>query len=196
MGIRLTKAIGYGMPIDEFYQHLLLPVDRDEYLGDELDRLGEGFAHLVYGGTDTVWRLIDGGVITDDKSIEPLIRLVGDHGDADHVLMFPTIHLAKDWLRFDNTMDYVFARAGKTESDLPQGFVHFVDGIPPFADLKMDRNGVEVKCGPDDNSWEFHRDPALIPGVPDALRWWLLHCGVFSLDGVAKLRPMAAEWWG
>ena len=50
MPARVHKAVGYGMPIDDFYTNLLLPVDRDEYLGDELDRLIGHHRNLVYTG--------------------------------------------------------------------------------------------------------------------------------------------------
>ena len=197
MPARVHKAVGYGMPIDDFYANLLLPVDRNEYLGDELDRLIGHHRNLVYKGSDVTWRVLEKGVLTHDTSPGDLIMQVGDYDDVDHVIMFPSDKTKADWCRFSDTIDHTFTYADLNGDQPPEGRVKYLDfGIPPFQGLRMDSNGVEVKCGPDDSLFDFERDPSLIIGVPDALRWWLIHTGVFSLDGVAKLRPMIAEWWG
>jgi hypothetical protein len=198
MPSRITKAIGYGMPYEAFLAALLLPWDHAEYIGDELDRLLDHTRHLVYRGTETIWRVLEGGVITGDRPVSELIKFVGDYDDVDHVVLFPTVKTMEDWFRYNDDIDYTFRIAALSEDELPPtGMVKYLDrGIHPFNDDRMDRNGVQIKCGRDDDLSDFYRDPDLVPGVPDALRWWLLECGVMNLTGVAQLRPMVAEWWG
>lgn len=191
MSIRVRSAIGYAMPWGAFFRHTLLDIDPDECLSDELDNALDRYDGLVYQGNDYLWKAIDNGrILPDGKNPSFLAEVIGQGDNQDHVMFWPTAGYKTNWHRFNDDIDYHFAVEGGVEEYLPTGFY-------PFHDLWMDANGVDITLRKtDDSTFLMSLDPDLRPGVPEVLRWWLLHCGIFDLRGVAALRPMKAQWWG
>lgn len=94
----------------------------------------------------------------------------------EHIMMYPTLSDREKWNRQNTFLLYGDA----TYMNVP---------IPPYDKVCMDGNGVGVN-GPHGD------DPALHPGIPAVMQWWLRHYGVFDLAGIAKIRPMVVEWLG
>lgn len=197
MSTRIHRAIGYAMPIKDFQKAYLFPfrVKNDSFI-DDLEYILTPYQSLIYSGEDRVSRLIDGGRILDDKSqISDLVMLVGNGDDLDHVMFFPTAEIKSKWYRFDDDMDWVFAYR---EGDDPIASVfEYLPTMPlsVWSAERMNAAGERVTNPPENDFRDFLHDPNLIIGVPDILRFWLIRCGIMDLSGVAKLRPMRAQWW-
>ncbi len=191
MSVRVSTAIGYAIPWRDFFHHTLLDIDPNECLGDELDDALDRFKGLFYQGDEYIWKVIDGGrILPDNTSPSSLIASIGQGDNHDHVMFWPTLSYKTTWFRFNDTVDYHFATEGGVEE-------YLTDGLYPFHDIWMDSNGVDVSLRKtDDSAFLMALDDNLRPGIPEILRWWLLHCGIFNLRGIAALRPMKAQWWG
>lgn len=160
------------MPWSDFNNLTLLTLDPDEWIGDEMERLLKPHRGLRYGGGDPLWKTLDHGIITKGNPSD-LMTVVGSGDRHDHVMFFPNEALKAKWYRFNDDIDWGFARS----EDGPQGFEEYVDqGFSPF--------DVDYKT----------REPR--SDVPEPLKWWLIHCRVLGAVGVNSLRPMRALWWG
>lgn len=165
MSIRITKAMGYGLTLADFQALTPLKIDFRECLGDELDRLIVTPSPVKYGGSDTVWRVINKGMLTDKKPISDLIMEIGAYDTKSHVMFFPSEDLKNKWHRFNDDLDWYAATADR--DDYPESSIRFVKApLHPFKE------------------------------IPDGLRWWLVHFGVLTDEGVNRLRPLLGEWWG
>lgn len=183
--LTINKAIGYGMPNADFYQNIKLPIGRG-VIRNELQACLPRTSHISY--TD------DGETVgvSGSMGLSGLFIPVGDLFEEpedftdSHMIIFPTQTEKTKWYRGDDHIDQL---AMKVAGDHTlKGVVYLDDPIHPHS-VYMDRNGVEVV--PKNHGG----DPALVPGIPHVMRWWLLRYGVFDLTGIAKLRPLLAEWW-
>lgn len=147
------KAIGYGMPAEDFYQSVRLPIERENNLRYELRQYLSGTKHIM------------------DSRVENLFGLFSTVGE--HIMIFPTHTDREKWYRRGYLGLEIVGRAR-----------YINEPIEPYL-VYMDGNGIEVETP--------RGDPALIPGIPAIMRWWLLRYGVFDLTGIAKLRPMMVE---
>jgi hypothetical protein len=196
MGIKLNKAIGYGMPYSRFVEKTLLPINKSDYAFSD-----EVFMAVEEALTDTKdIPFCAVGPITDSGGLLDLITFAGNCDAVDHVIFYPTIGWEKRWHHRDNDVDYVFASGhvplGDWNAfDLPSEFTYLPKGIYPFANLRMDADGKPVER-PKDDDWGWERDPTLLPGIPEAMRHYMTTYGIFDLSGIADLRPIRGMWWG
>lgn len=214
MGIRINKAMGYGMPIAQFNDHFN-PVTSDnhhekmEWLYDTLVDNQET-QELLSGPHDPkiIKELMDLGYRPLQFFFKPFDRInsAEPHSFAKlyyeiclenptHVLFMPTIDFAHKWMRHDDDIDYV--EFNLQNNDGPENkIVECNYGFYPYAnevrstetDRPIDWDGTMM-------SRDGKRPDHIVPDVPPDLRYWLRKLDIMDNSGINQLRPIVATWW-
>lgn len=191
MSIRMSRYIGYGMPLETFEKVTLIKnVDDYDWFSVIEDHLDANRAAFTY--TDEEWSEYFGKAFVYNRNLlakrfqEPeehkpsdLFRMPDIWEEENHVLFFPSGLQVEQWTHWDDDVDYAFElwRNGddidalrKTEM---RSFVKYVaDGHYPYTKSLTGRL------------------------VPFELEFWLKKAGVFDDAGIAEIRPMIAQTWG
>lgn len=219
MGIRIHKAIGWGLTADQFLENIgfKLPDGDVDSLGEALwDKLNaiteltipERSVRKIFeewsgfiGQTNLLaksFRFDDAKTIQaadQVRSATALYENVCDYDEPTTVHLFLPNAIYTSWFRYDDALDYV-----ETTHDLATG---------DFADTPASFHCVELKQNPypwnlefmDPETGEQIVDPfgdekdMVVPKPPAELRWWLTETGILKPDGWKLLRPYYARWW-
>ena len=214
MGIRIHKAIGWGLTGEQFKENVGFEIVDDD-LGETLSDKLSSIKTLSMPGRSVVkifdeWRgfiaepnLLATEFVLDKPKRKP--KVVRDASDlyldvcdydkptAVHLFLPSALHLG--FYRYDNTLDYI-----EVTHDLTTG---------EFADDPMSFHVVELKQNPYPWNHQF-MDPetgeqvdspfgdekdGLVPQPPPEVRWWLTESGIIKPDAWKLLRPYYARWW-
>lgn len=160
MGLVINTAIGYGLPVGDFLQGNRIPI-RGGRLADEL-------ARFIPGTENIDW---DGRVVTGKNGLSDLFAPVGDNGEIDHILMFPTVTTKATYYRCGDPIDAAFAK---------------VDNRHTGKTVYLDR--------PIGHYFSGNRTPRS-PIIPEVMQWWLVRFGIFDRTTIDAIRPMMSMWW-
>ena len=221
MGIRINKAIGWGIPTELFESNVAFEIGEDgldESLYEKLssitelvipersvNNIFENWRGFIYEPNLLKKRLS----LTGQKdfevfpSAENLHIHVSDYdGDTKIHLFLPNGAYYDEFYRYDNTLDYTESRYNLNSSPSEP---HTATGKlldDPCQDLlvKLEYNPypwtndlMDAAGAP--VSWDLNNDAGIVPRPPAELRWWLTSTGILKEDAWKLLRPYYAKWW-
>lgn len=197
MGMRIHTAIGWGMPISQFLKQIRAPGVPAEMEDGWFDVFDEAMQHTkgMRGPKGLPLPITE-----PEETVLGLMNFVGYDTYSD-VIMAPDMTAAKRWFRRNDDIDYAFHVGTRSpdDYDVPEGRIEYMPyGFHPYANERMHADGSIAEPPPVDDyrgSFDFPRDPGLLPGVPAPLRHWLTTSGLFERSGIALLRPVRAMWW-
>ena len=211
MGIRINKAIGWGIPAELFESNIAFEIGEDG-LDDSLYEKLSSITELVVPDSSVQnilenWRgfiyepnlLSKGSVNSVSKgffpSAESLHIHVSDYdGDTKVHLFLPNGAYCDEFYRYDNSLDYTESRydleTGKLLDDpCSDVLIELAHNPYPWTNDLMDADGDPV-------SWDvYNRFLHHVPRPPAELRWWLTSTGILKEDAWKLLRPYYAKWW-
>lgn len=209
MGIRINKAIGYGMPWKEFTQFSPLSDQlRDSSFYEVFkDEDGCKFNEPFISDSDefkTKYALHDKQFlsfkIAEEKTISDLIYMIG-YDDPEHILFMPSEYHIKKWYRYDDGIDYAERRwpnkDNLTRKYEGNGHLDEIKYLPyghyPYTNNLMDTLGNHVKWT---NFMDFYdKEDSIIPEPPSSIVYYTQKLGILNKAGVLRLKPMIATWW-
>lgn len=209
MGIRVKKAIGYGMTIDEFknFSPLYEKIkDTDGEMYEFLDSTKEVLKTSSddfkesYALHERQYLHFDPLTKDNNNSLYDMVHFIGyEEGSYTDVLFIPSERFIKQWYRHDDGIDYAEERwfGGNTRSDdigRSEDIVKYVTyGHYPYSNNLM---------GPDGSyeAWRCYKEPegkelSILPCPPAELVYWTQKTDMLNKNGVLKLKPMIATWW-
>lgn len=222
MGIRIHRAMGWGMPWEKFTELCKLP-SHEEGAGEQLDRTfgklsqddfmvpREYYKKLFYAKDRVrVPIILECNLLAENyteggraeprytNSARNLYTIVMNPDKINHIIFYPNAQYAKHWYRFDDDMDYQFEAWRDTDGKRgqqqePRDVIKYLDyGHYPFTNNLMLEDGTPVAW---DHYLVVEKHPEWVPAVPSEIRWYLTKHNVLDNDGVNKLRPLLAQWW-
>lgn len=210
MGIRINKAIGWGIPAELFESNIAFEIGEDgldDSLYEKLSSITElvipersvknifdnwnGFIYEPNLLSKGSVNLVSTGVFPSAESLH--IHVSDYDGDTKVHLFLPNGAYRDEFYRHDNTLDYTEARydleTGKILDDPCNDVLIELSHNPyPWTNDLMDAAGEPV-------SWDLNNDEGIVPRPPAELRWWLTSTGILKQDAWKLLRPYYAKWW-
>jgi hypothetical protein len=219
MGIRIKRAVGWGITPEDFEKHCLLnreddDDDKSETLWSVTSKIKEfeipkeARDELESIGTLSVCHDLLKGVGFGHQLINPYHQLTSMNDLYDCVLnydntllymFYPCAGWVRDYVRRDAGLDYVFSGIN-TDGSLAKdgecrlGFATQLKANPyPYTnDIHDIGNKIPSGLG----AVGLRRNDRLAPTPPVGLQYWLRELKILDEEGIWKLRPYAAEWWG
>lgn len=214
MGIRIHKAIGWGLTGEQFAENVGFEIvggDLNETLWNKLGKIKK----LIVPERSVVkifdeWRgfisqpnLLATEFSLDQPNKKP--QTIADASDlhlsvsnydepiALHLFLPSALHLGMH--RSDNTLDYI-----ESTHDLETG--RFADDPAPFLTVELKQNPypwnhqfMDPVTGEQVNDPFGEEKDTLVPQPPPEVRWWLTETGILKPDAWKLLRPYYARWW-
>lgn len=130
---------------------------------------------------------------------DQLFTTVCDPDNTHEIMFFPGMMRAATWYHYGDCVDFAFELWGRESNgkryleDAPRAFTKYLEtGHSPFNELLMHPDGRPAEH---DYWWRGENRDALIPGVPEEIRFFIEALRLMPKHGVAELRPMLAQWW-
>lgn len=218
MGIRLHRAMGWGMKFNRFKEHINVhnDVSACAWLEEKFDSLTvEDLTYkpqpvmdtLKYSGAEArpfpvvMRNLLALKYHEPDEEVETgdayeLFTVTDAGNGADHIIFYPNLYYRKKWYRWGDDLDYAFEQAvrvgGNQDPDLADYTHQLKFNHYPWTNSLMDKDGNPLPWK-DFRTLENETDWA--PAVPTEIRWYLTQHDILSHEGVNELRPIAAQYW-
>ena len=203
MGMRIHKAIGWGMSNELFTQNIGFEPGDDLYetFNEKLDSITSlSFPSSKVSDVFPDWKgyVFQKNLLAKDFDETSFVKNASDLSiivmNPDKILMtlfLPSATYLKMYRR-DDTLDYI-----ENTHDLSTG---------RWADEPADNVIVELKQNPyywgniwmtEDGQQVIKTEPyaSYVPAPPFELRWWLTETGILKPDAWKHLRPYYAKWW-
>ena len=210
MGIRIHKAVGWGLTDQQFRENLGFEIEDNDLFETLYDKLNS-ITELVVPERSVSkifedWR----GFIAEPnllatkfgknktlQSANSLYQSISNYDEpADVHLFLPHGLRESAFFRYDDTLDYIEAthnlQTGEYADDPCEYLLTELAQNPyPWNSDFMDADGniIDAPFGKYDRTKIFPRPPA-------ELRWWLTEMGILKQDAWKLLRPYYARWWG
>ncbi len=216
MGIRIHKAIGWGLTGEQFRENIgfeIVDDDLEETLSDKLHSIKtltvpeRSVAKIFdeWRGFITEPNLLATEFSLDNPKRKPktisdassLHHAVSDYDQPTDVHLFLPSALYLNMHRSDNTLDYVEGthdlKTGEFANDpTPYRFVELKQNPYPWGQQFMDpETGEQVR-----EASRYDEKNSLAPQPPPEVRWWLTETGILKPGAWKLLRPYYALWWG
>jgi hypothetical protein len=196
MGIRIHTVIGWGIEASVFNKisTVVLP-DECEDINEYLYNVFSDCTRLIVPqserkGGETI--IITSNLLSKEgngRSTEfvddanSLFREISNvDGENRHYVFMPNAYYAEKWFRYDDSIDYSFARwANGNQHNSEPDIEDYIKYVPQAH-----------------YPWTNDRDvlnPDAIPVIPSEIRWYLKHLGIMDDEGIDLLRPIVARWW-
>lgn len=214
MSYRIHRAMGWGMPIDQFDRLCLLGIDEDgvtESLHQAFSKLTDAdltvddmmYRALFYADGPKPYPIFQKRLLATefDTRDNPspagraadLFECIWTGDETLAVLFYPNLLQRKRWHRWDDDLDYAFEAQRGEDEGAPRDFIRYTKfGHYPWSNELMTHDG-------DHLPWEHYvlldRRTDWLPAVPSEIRWYLTQHGILDRAGVNHLRPMVAQWW-
>lgn len=218
MGIRIHRAMGWGMPWSDFERLTTLKEEDGDHSKYWLSHLlYETFEQATHEqltlteeehkaqwdapGTSILERHLTSTKFTLGTGEEPVFGSPTDlyfdvgYDVTDHVGFLPALYLKDKWSRYDDDLDYAFERL----RDGPAGSADIRDlatysqfGHYPWTNDLMYADGSHM---PWRHWYELKDRDDWFPAVPAEIRWYLKKLEIMDDAGINQLRPMIAQWW-
>ena len=219
MGIRIHKAMGWGITKKRFQEiSSLSPDDATEDLYDVMSKtkkliVPDDICKKTFD-TLNVAPILDRNLLAKNfvefskqkNSRREKIRptdlyshvILEDDKEDDVLIFFPSGHYAKKWFRYNDDMDYAeerWANGGdvSAEGRMEQRVVWTAFNPYPFTNFIVNKTTGESL--PWDHFLNLRKRNDWIPAVPEEIKWWTTHLGIFTPKTVLELRPVFATWW-
>jgi hypothetical protein len=218
MGIRIHKAMGWGIRFDTFKKITLLKNFNYDSLYDVFDDLKSTGKDLIVPDEWNKKRaeefgnwtyIIDKDLLNPqyDKTLGPLqtsydyqLFEMAGYGDAKDksrvVIFYPNRSYRNSWYRYDDALDYTFfqyPKGVKNPDPSPKDYIRFMKFNPyPYTNNLMTKEG---KYYPWKHFIELNELDDWAPCVPHEIIWYTTELGIFDEKGSLELRPVLAEWW-
>lgn len=213
MGIRIHKAIGWGLTGEQFKENIGFEIEYDD-LEETLYEKLNSITELVvpersvkkifeeWSGFITQPNLLAETFRFDEEpdkqvsSAHDLYQCVADYDRPTALHLFlPCAIYHRTWFRYDDTLDYIEAT-----HDLRTG--DFASDPAPFLCQELKRNPyvwdfafMDPETGEQVANNGLHTPKHLVPQPPAELRWWLTETGILKPHAWKLLRPYYARWW-
>lgn len=223
MSYRINRAMGYGMPYEQFKDVCILPKDNDDVLDGVLNVLYNAFEKLTDADLtvdDKLYRALFYGdgvkpapvlqtrLLAEDFTrvsnkpctigkAEDLFVTVTTPDETTDIIFFPNLYFRKKWYRWDDELDYAFEqwRSGSGDRSSAQGPQDFTI-YTEYGHHPFSYDIMDINGNP--LKWEparLNQHSNWIPAVPSEIRWYLTQHGIMFNEGVNQLRPVVAQWW-
>lgn len=215
MSYRIHRGMGWGMPWPLFKELSKLKFDDEDYAIDVLEKTFKdaGTDGLVvpddvrrdtWGTGSGVVPIMSQYLLAKSHSADnkkplefgdpaDLFFTVSTPDETTDVVFLPAVAYRKEWLRFDDDLDYAFEWWRGHQSDPRDYTLYLPYGVHPWTNSLMQRDtGEPVKWEP---FTEVEQHPEWVPGIPGEIRWYLVSLGILDEAGILKLRPCIAQWW-
>jgi hypothetical protein len=205
MGIRIHKAIGWGLLAQEFKENIGFEIEDDD-LEETLWKKLESITSLVVPERSVSkifaeWRghILETDLLALDFSFKKppkkltnaseLHHSISDYDDPTEVQLFLPSGLYTSLHRSDDTLDYVEETHDLTTGQFSEPSAYLLTELKqnphPWSADFMTATGVPVQE-------PISRD---VPRPPAELRWWLTETGILKEGAWKLLRPYYARWW-
>lgn len=212
MGIRIHRAMGYGMPWHQFQQQSTLGAN------DTHNKLWEIFDAAKSPQLTVPEEIrkksfsLDGSPIFEpyilaksftDFGRRPDVELgvasdlffTTGYDDIEHIGFLPDLTYRDKWYRYNDDLDYFseqYREDSEGQADMREFVTYTRFGPYPFSNDLMAADGSRV---PWDHHVNLRKRTDWAPAVPASIRWYLKTLGVMDDEGVNQLRPLIAQWW-
>ena len=212
MGIRIHKAIGWGLTADVFAENIgfeIVDDDLEETLSNKLDSIKSLIVpERSVGKIFDEWRgfIAERNLLAKEFTFNKPTRKRlknaselhigvqnGDRPTVVHLFLPNALYL--NFHRRDDTLDYV-----ENTHNLVTG--KFANEPDYYTLTELQQNPYPWgQSFMDPETGEQVQDPfgeekdSLVPQPPAELRWWLTHTGILKDDAWKLLRPYYAKWW-
>ena len=205
MGIRLHRAIGWGLAYEDFFVHTQLRPDDDDVLEALHDTMRFGDfrvpEHVRRTSSNdprvmsiTQSDLLDFpgfGSTTKRGGGRDLYSVVMTPDEILGLLFYPQAWVGRDWCRSPNPIDHAFAAHQHEEPDFTSWMKRVEYGFYPYHLQRMTKY-----LEPADDDYIACSGCVTIPAVPEEILWYLPDLGILSGPACRKLlRPHIAQWW-
>ena len=223
MSYRIHRAMGWGMPWDQFKSLCLLrSEDEDdvgELLSDKFNSLTDAdltvnrdeqrvIDALSYNGTARPSMIMERRLLSRNYtnygteptyigSADDLYTLVMNPDATTDIIFFPNLNYRKTWYRYSDDMDYMFEQYRDSEDDHGDAGARDFTRYIKFNPYPFGTYFMNLQGDPIKLEYpnDLKNSTDWAPGVPSEINWYLRRFDILDREGVCQLRPVIAQWW-
>lgn len=215
MGIRIHKALGYILSIDDLIEYSPAIKDQDGDVYEQVDEWVKSFTFKVF--TDNIdnrheFTISGDGTITEcfnfaklkyENKFDKMYKFIWSNDDISHIIFFPDTY--GKYSRYDDDIDYIEciyekdnSRNWNREHSMNTCIKYLPYNPYPYSNNIMDVDGNKI-------SWDDYRESGkiyetgtentILPMPPPNLTYWLMVTNLLNRGGCLKLKPALARWW-
>lgn len=223
MSYRLHRAMGWGMPWDQFKSLCLLRSEDEDDVSELLSEKFNGLTDadltvdcneqrvidaLSYNGTARPSKIMERRLLSrnyTDYGTEPtyigsaddLYTLVMNPDATTDIIFFPNLNYRKKWYRYSDDMDYMFEQHRESDDEPGDADCRDFTKYTQFNPYPFITYIANLQGDP--IKYEYFGDlkhrTDWMPAVPSEIHWYLQRFEILDRQGICQLRPVIAQWW-